>query len=348
MDPFPNELFEAAARRLSLDPYSHVPRFVLVIDADATLSSIHNHCRTSIPPRLLRIAASTRSRVYASEHVLSEIYAGFAKLSSPAASAEQMQSRFEREYLPRIRWVSIDDSEVRDERVAEVTDRTDIPTAQLASLIAPCLVLSEDKSLRSPGFAPSAWRDAAAFGARVVEAADEQAQATLALGLPAAFLIGGALELGKKVGLPWWITAAILCAGGFIILRDPRRRGVVGKYAMTFAEAVGTKVVEIANEEQAGTEALRGLLVSPTPHADLKQRIATLLARASQPLLAAEILDLVVTHFAKDMSPAPTLAEIRWQLRTCPEFSLWRRYRWQLGRRAGRLRRPPEVPGRGV
>src|SRR5437870_13214747 len=117
MDPISYDLVEAAVRRLTLDPYSHVPRFLLVVDADALLSSIDNHCRSGTPTRLLRIAASIGSRVYASEHVLAETYAGFPKLSSRAASASALPACFEQEYLQLIRWATIDPAGVTDERV---------------------------------------------------------------------------------------------------------------------------------------------------------------------------------------------------------------------------------------
>ena len=42
-----------------------------------------------------------------------------------------------------------------------ITDPDDVPTGQLAKLIAPCVVFSEDKHLSKPGLAPPAWRDAA-------------------------------------------------------------------------------------------------------------------------------------------------------------------------------------------
>src|SRR6266568_7401380 len=177
MDPFPYEPSEAAARRLSLDPYSPRPPFRPGHRCPRHPEQHSQPLSNQHPSTIAAHRSVDGVEGVRSEHVLGEIYAGFAKLSSPGASADQMQSRFEREYLPRIRWVSIDDKEVR-------------------------------------------------------------------------------------------------------------------------------------------AEALRELLVSPAPQADLKQRIATVLARASQLLLAAEILDLVVTHFAKDMFPPPNLAEVRSQLRT--------------------------------
>jgi hypothetical protein len=47
--------------------------------------------------------------------------------------------------------------------VLAITDPDDVPTGQLAKLIAPCVVFSEDRHLRKPDLAPPAWREAAQF-----------------------------------------------------------------------------------------------------------------------------------------------------------------------------------------
>ena len=106
---------------------------------------------------------------------------------------------------------------------------------------------------------------------------------------------------------------------------------------MSFVETVANEWAEIAAQEQAGVDGLRELLLEPVPDAQLKQRIATVLARARHPLLASEILDLIVTHFEPAGSPTPTLVEVRSQLRSAPEFTQPARYRWQVGRSAPRL-----------
>ena len=43
-------------------------------------------------------------------------------------------------------------------QVLAITDPDDVPTGQLAKLIAPFIVFSEDKHLRRPGLAPADWR----------------------------------------------------------------------------------------------------------------------------------------------------------------------------------------------
>jgi hypothetical protein len=67
--------FEAVTLRgqVTLDTYSrYSPRFVVVLDADALLSSVDNHCRSGRSPRLLRIADSSDAKVYAADHVYGE------------------------------------------------------------------------------------------------------------------------------------------------------------------------------------------------------------------------------------------------------------------------------------
>jgi hypothetical protein len=45
---------------MTLDPYSPLGhKFAMVVDADALLPSIDNHCRTHRPSRMLRIADSS-------------------------------------------------------------------------------------------------------------------------------------------------------------------------------------------------------------------------------------------------------------------------------------------------
>lgn len=135
-----------------VDPYCKSNlRFISVVDADALLSSIDNQCRKGWKPRMLRLAASGESILFAEDHVFGEVYRGFDKLArtSPVAPAT-VRACFEDHYLPVLRWVQTDGNGTNDVRVSQVTDATDVPTAELASLIAPCLVLAEDKSWRRP------------------------------------------------------------------------------------------------------------------------------------------------------------------------------------------------------
>jgi hypothetical protein len=178
-------------RLLQADPYSRgVPKFLAIVDTDALLSSVDNHARSDRPSRIARLAQSCRVRVFAADHVYGEVYSGFHKIAkSNLCSTAQLRAAFEEEYLPYIRWVTVDPTRPGlDDRVRVVLaiDSTDAPTAQLASRVGPRLVPSGDRSLRSPGFARDAWRPAAGSAISMVDAEATTEGVAGLVGMPAA------------------------------------------------------------------------------------------------------------------------------------------------------------------
>jgi hypothetical protein len=336
----PDEVIEGPVEQFTLDPYSSVaPKFVVVVDTDALLSSIDNHCRTGWEPRLLRIGGSRASCVYAEDHVYGETYKGFKKIAaSSSVSVGELKACFEQHYLPVLRWVETDGDGIADERVVHVTDETDVPTAELASLIAPCLVLSEDRALRRPGFAPNEWRLAAGHGAEVVEGSRMQGEVVMAMGLPLVAVVGGGIKLGQVVRLPWWVSVALMGAGGYALFRSAERRKSIGEKVRPLIELVGEMMAEATAREQAGARGLKEVMFKPAAPPTGKQQVATVLARSREPLLATEIHELIERHFG---GSAPASVEVRAILKTSPEFTQPERYRWQLGRIGGPWRGAP-------
>ncbi|MDQ6839719.1 MAG: hypothetical protein M3137_15680, partial [Actinomycetota bacterium] len=241
-----------------------------------------------------------------------------------------------------LRWVETDGSGLNDDRVSLVTDETDVPTAELASLIAPCLVLSEDKALRRPGYAPQAWRLAAGHGADVVEGAADRQAAAMVVGLPAVAILGGSIRLGNAVRLPSWSSLIILAIGGYAVLRKPGRRASLGKAVWPCVEVMGEAMTEAAAREEAGIHGMRKVMFMPSTSTTLKRQIAVVLARTREPLLALEVVELVEQHFDKIWS----VAEVRGVLASSPEFTQPERHRWQLGRRSGSA--PVHAPSGGL
>lgn len=333
-DAVPYQLIQTAYEQMTLDPYtSGAVKFVIVVDADTLLSSIENHCRTGRRSRILRLADSRNSVVFAEDHVYGETYRGLEKFaSSRGVALDQLRACFEEDYLPQIRWVRTDGYGIDDSRVALVTDQTDVPTAELASLIAPCLVLSEDRSLRRPGFAPEQWRVAASHGTEIVAGAGMQEVGTMMIGLPPVAVVGGGIKLGEKVGIPWWGTLIVLAVVAGLVLRSPERRKVIAEKAWPVLDGFMHAMEQAYEQERIATSQLKELLcpaaAPPTP----KQQVATIMARKREPLLAKEIQELIEVYFKEEI---PTIAEVRDILRDGSEFFQPERYRWQLGREAG-------------
>lgn len=107
-----------------------------------------------------------------------------------------LRTHFEERYLPTPRFVAVSTAEIVDPQVVAISNPDDVPMGQLAKLIAPRVVLSEDKDLRGPGIAPDDWRGAARFAIDVAEGAASQAITSNRATLP----IRGGVELVKLLG----------------------------------------------------------------------------------------------------------------------------------------------------
>jgi hypothetical protein len=320
------------------DPYARgLPQFLTIVDSDALLSSIDNHCRTNRPSRIARLARSYRVKVLAPDHVYGEVYAGFAKMAkSSPCSAGQLRSLFEQAYLPHLRWVTVDSAGAApDDRIQAVLDidGTDAPTAQLACLIGHCLVLSGDKSLRTPGFAPQEWRPAAGSAVMVATAGANSEGAASAMGLPLVGAVAGTVKFGNRIGLPWFMSIALMVGGVTLTFRDPCRRTRVWSRVGPVVEGILEHLAEEQRKAEVGRVGLtRSMFTTTGPHA-AKQMVTIVLARASEPLLASDIRELIIDHFVE--VTVPSIRQVRTILLAGSEFTQPERYRWQLGRHAG-------------
>ncbi|HEX3955939.1 MAG TPA: hypothetical protein VHZ03_04820 [Trebonia sp.] len=155
---------------MRLDPCLLAPRFLGLIDANAILSSVDNDGRKGPHwrSRLLRMTSGGITVLYAPDHIYTEVYRRLLKIArSSPVPLDVLRERFEAEYLPVLRCVTVDTAVIADPRVLAITDADDVSTEQLAKLIAPCVVFSEDRHLRShawprrhggrPRSSPSTW-----------------------------------------------------------------------------------------------------------------------------------------------------------------------------------------------
>ncbi len=320
-----------------LDPYAQGARqFLGVADANALLSCVGNDCRKGPQWRsgLLRMTAGGAATLYASEHVYWEVYEHLADISRwSKVPASVLRERFEENYLPMLRFVSVDASEIVDSQVLAITDLDDVPSGQLAKLIAPCVVFSEDRHLRKPGLAPENWRQVAEFGVDLVEAALDQhalRQDAHAASLPVLVGVEVARWLGRRTGLPPWLIGTATAGAALYLLRKPERREAVGRHVIPLLKAHAHRTEKAAAQERRGLQGIREVML-PSPAAPpVKQQAAIVLARQREPLLAREVQERMLAHFPAEIVPAVT--EIRTVLKDSPEFISYERSRWQFGR----------------
>jgi len=322
---------------MRLDPYCSVNhRFVGVVDANALLSCVGNDCRKGAywQSDLLRAANRGVATLYAPDHVYFEVYehlTAIAKWSNVPAPA--LRARFETKYLPRLRFVTVGTAGIVDQQVLAISDPDDVPTGQLAKLVAPCVVFSEDRHLRKPGLAPENWRAVATCAIDIIEAVTRQQEvwrSTEGLSIP----VSGAIELfkfaGRRTGVSPWVIAGIVGAGAAFYFKSPERRKMVGKYVIPAINAIGKELNSAATQEQRGLRGLRQVMLPAPAQPSARQQTAIILARQQEPLLAREVQERMLAHFARDL--VPTVAEVRDTLKDSSEFVQPERYRWQLGR----------------
>jgi hypothetical protein len=327
----------APAARPAPDPYGNAThQTVGIVDANAILSSVDNDCRNNWNSRLLRSTVLGSTTLYAADHVWHEIYRRLPKIAetSPVPLAD-LRARFETGYLPVMRFVTMSAEDEPHPQVLAITDLDDRPTGQLALLIAPVIVFSEDKHLKRPGFAPLDWRAAAGFTATVAEAASQERATAVALSLPVLGLWSGSSALGRKLGVPGWLPGAALVAflslGAYRRLLDPAKRAIVKDIGGKFAGTFFGLLAEQSRLKHAGLAGISNIIFSPAPEGpSVRQRVAIVLARSSEALLVKEVHDLVVDNFVDD--PIPSLSEVRNALTDGSEFVCVNRYRWQFGR----------------
>ncbi|WP_329101607.1 hypothetical protein [Streptomyces sp. NBC_01439] len=320
------------ARPTPLDPYSSsAPHLVGVVDTNALLSSIENDCRKGFRSRLLRMTDGGTATLYAADHVLDETYEHLPRMAKHGlVSLATLRAHFEAEYLPALRFVTMSDVDGPDAQVLAITDTDDVPTGRLAKLIAPCVVFSDDRHLKRPGFAPKDWQRAAKSVLDITEGLRGQAVAVNAAVLPARGAVGLVKLLGRQAGISPWAIGAVVLGGGALLLKKPDRRKAVASFAVRAFEVVGTKLEAGAAQERLGVEKLREVIVATSSQPTIRQRVAITLARQNEPLLAAEVQELIQAHFRD--GPGATTKEVRAVLEEGTEFVRVERYRWQLGR----------------
>jgi predicted nucleic acid-binding protein len=319
-----------------LDPFCPPGlRFLGIVDTNALLSSVVSDCRRGprSRSRLLRMANGGAAVLYAADHVYAEAYEHLPTFARTTRVPEPvLRARLEEQYLPAVRFVTVGASLADDPQVLAIADPDDVPTGQLAKLIAPGVVFSADKHLRRPGLAPPDWRDAAGHATDIVDGASRQRTTVAAAVLPFRGAAGLISALNRGTGIPAWALWLTAGGGAAWLLRTPGRRDAAGRYVLPVLEHVGAEMERSRLQEERGLAGLRQVILPAPVAPPASQQVAITLARAQEPLLAREIQDRMPGLFPG--RPLPAVSEIRAVLAGSSEFIQPERYRWAFGREA--------------
>jgi hypothetical protein len=233
--------------RDSVSVYQQIPLGgpqLLVLDSGVIYDDIVYGLRHERETVLVSSARAGATRLFAAPHVYDEIYDHLDGHERRGVTRETVIARFESLYLPLIRFVDAT-CERPHPRAMPVwdADPDDGPTAELAVLLAPCVVLAVDPHLVDAGFGRDDWLTQV-WSAREL------------LGLDTVLLVSGnAVKVaGQRVlaGIRWFLdglTPEEIAAGvAFGVVAT----ALLPASAHTAIDAAARRTVGVAGELTAG------------------------------------------------------------------------------------------------
>jgi hypothetical protein len=302
----------------------------VVADANVLIRDVCANLRRPNVTALLGQAELGLIRVLVSARVASEVPSRMPRVAKEdtTLALELWRQR----YLPLIRVVELDEAEPESAAIAEMLARVadddpdDVPTAHLALLCAPCLVVTADRDLLDHGFGAPQWLD----GVRAsgdISAIDRSLWLTMQLsGVVVEQAARLTLAAGRLLGRsPLALGAAL--AAAFVAATDGRPLVAAASAA---TKARGARAIASASDlalalsarRAAGMVALADHVLPPLADPPLAARLASRLGRAPHPVPVATVA-----------SAEPTIAQsaLRQALRRHPAFVSVHGRGWQLG-----------------
>jgi hypothetical protein len=321
----------------------HPPR---VLDTTQIIDELKAQVRPDIYSRgVIGTSSSKRSYLVAATHVYEEMYRSdrlgfpdkFHKLASQAeregwpTDQGDFKRTFETEYLPRITFVEMGDLFLDHPVVQSVGNVSDVPTAQLAVLLA-CdmpVVLSTDSHLRRPGLAPSDLGTVYLAAARM-ETSELSVYASAYVSTAAVQQVNvGVKRAAEYLDIPpalaWTGLVIVLGIVAYFALKTPERREAVGK---TLSPVVGF-YGEIYKGGEEAKETLAQLSMPRPSPPSLAQRVAKVFIDHDYPISMASIHASLHSYLG---DPPPTEDDVLTTLVDLPCFTTEDGEHWRLGK----------------
>lgn len=274
-------------------------------------------------------------------HILEEVERDLPRRARSTDDLDLAYRRLRTLYLARARIVDVPrDWALGDPRVRAVAQRhpADLPAAQLAVTIGGCFLLTEDPDLSDPpGLGFSAWLQVAHAAASEVEYTSIQLTASIPFNVAEVAVgavsrrVAGATPTGK---LALGIVAAGVVTGGIWLVKSGKASAFFERawpVVQELGRSYGPPIMEAVQRHTDGQVVFRRAAVPRADVQTLVERIARVLAYASEPLLAVDI--------ARELETPGNLRGrtqmIRSELKGCAAFREVTRGRWVLGEPSG-------------
>ena len=311
-------------------------RSIVVADASALISDVLRRTRGhfSLMPWL---AAQNFITLLAPEHIDSKVYLRLTRACEDGGyDYEEAIRTYETLYRPYLRLVEVGELVLDDPRVAFVAiqDEEDIPVAQLGVLLAPALVLTQDKHLLRSGIGVRQWADGLVLLKGVTEVDQLARGGALGVSLAARLSYAGVSQIARFLArndIALGVTLGVGIAAALFYRPHMRHAAdVMKREGGPAIENVMLKAAEALERRDGMEAALQPSLIKPSRAESLEASLARILAQHADPIPAATICQRV-TYGRHEIERNVALDVLHRE----PAFRFLPGRGWMLGRPAG-------------
>jgi hypothetical protein len=270
----------------------------IVLDADVLHRNVDYCLRTGYTPRVLEAASSSYTLltgvvVFATSTVQGEVERQLLEIAQRREVAlEDVTNVWKKLFLPRVRFVEINEKDIDDSRVEEVAGlhSADAPTAALAVMLAPCVVLTDNRKHFVPLGIAETRTDVIAVNARELAGYYGSMNAmTIVPAVTGAMVVEGSKKVVSTIGREAAVVIALLLIGAGIVLWFSESGGRLREGAKKLAREAGPPLAEAATRALVLAEEMSALAIDPPSSECALRFIAKILATRQTMLSTVEI-----------------------------------------------------------
>ncbi len=306
-------------RRMALDRLAELHRrpIVAVLDTSCVRTGLAQQLKNGVPPASLRTVQEGMVRLFMERDTLEETCRKLPVFADQlGVPPSQLVEMFATDWLPYIRVVALPDHlRELDERAAAVhlLDADDYPTAALAAVLSPCILLTHNyKHFRPLGIREPSQGVNAVIAAIDVTVGERRFQAVATV--PAAPIVAvgaGAKWVADRIGPVVWVIVGLLIVGGVVAYRrqPPERKDTIKRVAGDVGRFLLEEGSRAANAIDHAQERFDSYVVPAPAHRTATAAVFRELAMGSESLSAQQLSD------ALDVSVRPAVSALRVFLR---------------------------------
>lgn len=319
----------------------------VVVDADVLHRNVDYCVRRRFTPSLLAGASRNYTLIsgvvlFATTRVQGEVERQLDEIADRrGVTCEEVIRVWNEVFLPRMRFVEISEQDFDDPRIEQVRalHNADAPTAALVVLLAPCLLLTDNRKHFAPLRLHHERTDRIALDAnelsRYYGSANVMALAPTVTG---SMAIEGSKKVISTLGREAAVVIDLVLVGAAVLLWRSERGGQLRESAKQLAREIGPPLAEAATRALVLADQMAALAIEPPAPPDSALRfIAKILATRQTILTTAEISRRLREHGYRFVGPEAEATQVRRWLLAQDCFVEHQRGHWTFGHHASSL-----------